>query len=579
MIRMRLPHSVSLLVVAVTLMAAPAPAQVEKTAHDLAAPSSTVNGNTANPCAFCHAPHNDNPERALWNHSVPGNSYKLYESSTLRATLSQPTGASRLCLSCHDGTIAVDDQRGRLRATRLGTISGKRSLGTDLSDDHPVSFTYDSALASKRGGLTDPSLLPFTTRLDEARQLQCTSCHDAHEERNPNFLVVDNRYSQLCVTCHQLKGWAPSAHAVSSATWRGAGISPWGESNYNTVAENGCANCHRVHSAGRPEWLLNFDREPRNCFVCHNGTGTSASKDVEREFRKFSAHPVEQSEWIHSPKEDPRYMVRHVSCSDCHNPHAAQASQGGPAAVLTALQGVRGIDTSGGAVAQASFQYEVCYACHGIKEQTRSVVIRKDPVTNTRLKFDPGNASYHPVVAPGRNPMASGLEPGYSPSSMILCTDCHNGDSSSLVSGPHGSIYEPILAREYDLQDPSPESYQAYSLCYKCHTQAAVLSDRDGFPHRKHVVELQASCATCHDAHGSRNNTSLINFMVRGKAGNTVVSPSTTTGRLEFQGLGQSQGQCYLTCHGSDHAPKTYSVGKQPIPMQSSPARLGLPAR
>ena len=49
-------------------------------------------------CVFCHTPHNANPASAMWNKDLPGITYQLYTSSTLRADLKQPTGSSRLCL-------------------------------------------------------------------------------------------------------------------------------------------------------------------------------------------------------------------------------------------------------------------------------------------------------------------------------------------------------------------------------------------------------------------------------------------------------------------------------------------------
>ncbi len=58
-------------------------------------------------CIFCHTPHNSSPDFPLWNREDPGENYDLYGSPTVIATIGQPTGGSRLCLSCHDGTIAI----------------------------------------------------------------------------------------------------------------------------------------------------------------------------------------------------------------------------------------------------------------------------------------------------------------------------------------------------------------------------------------------------------------------------------------------------------------------------------------
>jgi predicted CXXCH cytochrome family protein len=557
--RTRTPSHGLLILLCTLFFLLPIAGQVEKTAHNLAGPSVGPDGRPVNPCYFCHTPHNGTANRALWNRSMPGRTYKLYESSTLKARLNQPTGSSRLCLSCHDGTIALDENPAQTRPKHAGPLRGKASLGTNLSDDHPVSFTYDSALAVAKGELVDPAVLASRTRLDETGQLQCTSCHDPHLDRNPKFLVMDNKFSQLCRNCHAMRGWASSVHATSTGKWKGAGLNPWIRSSFDTVAENACGNCHSAHSAGRPQALLNYDTESKNCFACHNGNGSS--RDIEREFRKFSAHPVEQSESMHDAREDPRSMLRHVACGDCHNPHAAQAAATGRGSAGRAPQGVRGVSATGSRVVQASFEYEICYNCHGSSNEFKTTVIRRDPVTNVRLAFDAGNLSFHPVVSPGKNHDVAGLEAGYTPSSTITCTDCHNSDSTNGTRGPHGSAYEPILEREYDLQDPSPESFRSYSLCYKCHNRAVLLSDQSAFPHRLHVVNQQASCAVCHDAHGSRSSMSLINFMTRSRTGGTVVSFSSS-GRLEYENRGRSQGRCYLRCHGSDHNPKEFSASR-----------------
>ncbi|MEJ2545748.1 MAG: hypothetical protein P8Y99_16920, partial [Calditrichaceae bacterium] len=65
--------------------------------------------NESEVCIFCHTPHNSSPRKPLWNKADPGVTYDLYSSSTLDATPGQPDGFSLLCLSCHDGTIALGD--------------------------------------------------------------------------------------------------------------------------------------------------------------------------------------------------------------------------------------------------------------------------------------------------------------------------------------------------------------------------------------------------------------------------------------------------------------------------------------
>lgn len=225
-----------------------------------------------------------------------------------------------------------------------------------------------------------------------------------------------------------------------------------------------------------------------------------------------------------------------------------------------------GISISGSFVREATFEYEVCLKCHGVNQDVDPVVFRVDRVSNVRLKIEPQNASFHPIADVGRNPNITGLISPLTPASRTPCTSCHNDDGAALGGsgtprGPHGSNYRPILAAEYHLEATmGTESYQLYALCYGCHDRNVLLTRRDGFPHALHVAEKGATCASCHDAHGSRQNPHLINFMSRDLTGKAVVSASTS-GQLQYQSLGPGRGRCSLTCHGTDHNQKEYPVG------------------
>jgi predicted CXXCH cytochrome family protein len=540
-------------------------ASILETVHNLSAtgPGPVKAPGVGEVCVFCHTPHRAGQTRALWNRDLPPTTYSLYRSSTLEATLNQPTGASRLCLSCHDGTTAL----GNLRVppvtgpVALGPLTGRASLGSDLSDDHPVSFIFDSALALKQGQLADPSTLPKPVPLDSTQQLQCTSCHDPHENRYRKFLRLDDRSGALCTGCHRQKNWTGSTHATSAATWKGTGTSPWPNSPYTTVADNACESCHRPHGAAHPARLLSNAQERTVCLVCH--TGSVAAKNLDPEFLKASAHPITSTDWTHEPREDPNTMARHVTCADCHNPHQVISTAANPPAVPGRLRGVRGLSISGGTVTEAQQEYEVCLKCHGVRDQTTVSVVRSDNTRNIRVEISPSNPSYHPVAATGKNATMAGFEPGYSTASLLYCGDCHNNDewtpTGTKAKGPHGSRYTPILEREYQVNDPVTEAFQTYAMCYKCHNRSYLIQDQARtFLHKKHVVDKQAPCAACHDAHGSRQNIRLINFMLRDRTGKTVVSPSQNQKRLEYISLGPGRGQCYLMCHGQNHEPKRY---------------------
>ena len=176
-------------------------------AHDF---SNSGWNSTGRICIVCHAPHNnlDVTDGPLWNHEITTATYTLYTSPTLTATdLEQPGGVSKLCLSCHDGTVAVDAFSGDAGSH---TIGGSRNFGTDMSNDHPVSFTYDSSLATEDGGLYDPASAPSGVAggtIDEdmlfAGRMECASCHDVHNKYGEESLLkVYNGGSALCLTCH-----------------------------------------------------------------------------------------------------------------------------------------------------------------------------------------------------------------------------------------------------------------------------------------------------------------------------------------------------------------------------------------
>jgi predicted CXXCH cytochrome family protein len=214
--RMRRQHFTQLigtLVVATALIALPtiAFAGIAGSAHDL---SLGLGGGEI--CNICHTPHDADAtvsDAPLWDHAVTATAaFTLYSSTTLDATVGQPSGVSKLCLSCHDGTVAVDAFGGAAGTTLIGAIgTGSGDFGTDLSNDHPISFTYNTALSGTDGELFDPSTdlsgLPgggtIAADMLFSDQMECASCHDVHNAvPHDNLLLMDNAGSALCLTCH-----------------------------------------------------------------------------------------------------------------------------------------------------------------------------------------------------------------------------------------------------------------------------------------------------------------------------------------------------------------------------------------
>jgi predicted CXXCH cytochrome family protein len=527
-------------------------------------------------CVFCHTPHRGTGETPLWNHALSGATYTPYASSTIKAAIGQPTGASKLCLSCHDGTVAlglVNSRSGPIEMQNGATTmpAGPSNLGKDLSGHHPVSFTYDAALATQDGQLKDPSLLKEKVRLDHNQQMQCTACHDPHNNQFGKFLVQDNYASALCVNCHSPEGWSGSVHRTSSKTWSGAGINPWPHSTNTTVAANACENCHAPHAAGTKPRLLNFVNEEMNCYSCHSGK--VAALDLQNEFNKISVHPITATAGVHDPVEDPVNPPRHVECADCHNPHAANSAPADPPNVSGALASVVGITAAGTVIHPLTKEYELCFRCHGDSlARGPAYVMRQFVETNLRQAFWVNNSSFHPVVGSGRNPNVPSLISPYTSGSVISCTDCHNnnqgpGAGGTGPRGPHGSIYTPLLERRLETTDGTSESVNAYALCYKCHSQTSILNDDSFKGHFRHVVTDKIACTSCHDSHGVAGQANLINF-------NTTYASPSSNGRMEFVKTGTFRGNCSVTCHGTDHAAQTYSP-EQPLNL----LRRGLPGR
>lgn len=156
-------------------------------------------------CAPCHAPHNNvnASGQLLWNHTMTSNStYTMYSSPTFSNSPVAPSTQSKICLSCHDGTVALDSFGGASGTHFIGTVQPSALVGTDMSNDHPISMAYGAG-SGTLGGLhlaSDPKV----AALLRAGKVECGSCHDPHNDGagTSKLLQVDNAGSALCLTCH-----------------------------------------------------------------------------------------------------------------------------------------------------------------------------------------------------------------------------------------------------------------------------------------------------------------------------------------------------------------------------------------
>lgn len=253
-------------------LACGASAGVFNTKHNLGSTGINAASNfsgTREICVFCHTPHGGNGEAAvpLWNRRLDPNGFQTYDqmgTTTLDANVEFVGSVSLACLSCHDGTQAMDtllNEPGSGRehpgfssgmwsgqastvGGRIGPTTVVTNLGKDITNDHPVGIQYagggysvvnpegpgrdgdfnranSEIMGSSRvwwvntdipGGTakferTDMKLYTRTgTSGAYAGQpqpfVECASCHDPHVDYNPTFLRVDPSGSAVCLTCH-----------------------------------------------------------------------------------------------------------------------------------------------------------------------------------------------------------------------------------------------------------------------------------------------------------------------------------------------------------------------------------------
>ncbi|MDP2606223.1 MAG: cytochrome c3 family protein [Deltaproteobacteria bacterium] len=477
-------------------------------------------------CVFCHTPHYANlASTPLWNREFSSANYVPYDSPSLQSAVGQPNGYSKLCLSCHDGTIALGAVRNirgqsatiQMTGTGAGGVmpTGSTLIGTSLLNDHPISMVFDQAVRSADGELVDPTTLTGAIKLYPGTNpavrdsVQCTSCHDPHSVVFAKFLKKNpkGQADNLCLTCHQKPGWLGSTHESDTIFW------PKGQVT-EQVRDHSCFACHTPHTVTGAERLLRNaaisgqSAIEETCYLCHQSAATGGiAPDIKTEFNKSSKMPIatysgHRPVFITTPPTglpegvllkpgqaapDARFTdTKHVECVDCHNPHKVKRTN--------RTEGMRGIDLSGNIVenvindpapadgAPSTRQYPICLRCHGDSYAT-AIGVGTLPsgavASNKRTEFQTTNSAFHPIGGPGRNTSANlnaQLTPnGLSTNSVIKCTDCHNsnayentsgrvtsyGTGASTPVGPHGSTYGSIRRANFQNTLPGPSSWSS----------------------------------------------------------------------------------------------------------------------
>ena len=583
-------------------------------------------------CTFCHAPHSGiGANTPLWNQTLSKATYTPYTSTTyVEQSSTQPTlGApSSLCLSCHDGTVAVGQSAVYGKIPVTGAMASVDSFGTNLSGSHPSSLILPMKDASNlvaslvsQGKTADPT---GAIKLINSN-IECTSCHNAHVQGTDriaqNFLVRDSSSGQMCLACHDpnrvltgqpnpLAGWANSIHQTATNQ-----TSPDAHAGvYGTVALNACTSCHMDHNSPATMRLLRpaapaspgTDPATQDCMTCHNGGSllSPAAPNVMAEIAKIS-HPMPAGNNFHDAAE-PLVLNnnRHATCVDCHSPHGSNqvAAFGAPPAIRPSQTNATGISASDGTsvLLPAINQYENCLRCHGTSVGKQRLLIYgyaptrlvsgPDPL-NVIPEFSATATSSHPVTHASLSPLpqpsllVNMLNQNGTASRLmgvqIFCTDCHNSDDNREFggtgpNGPHGSVNSHILEHNYQFSQSAAPGGVVTNL----------------FPNPDlSLTGPYGMCAKCHSLSnivanasftGHNNHVSQDGFSCstcHTAHGTGSISPNVSGERLvnfDANVVGQNNGApvsynrtsstCVLACHQTIHnADGTVSNIRKPV--------------
>ena len=465
-------------------------------------------------CVFCHTPHGatNAPGAPLWNRQLSQQTYTPYTSSSLDAEviagqLAQPAGSSKLCLSCHDGSLAIGAVNvlggevdvdvtmtgvgvGGVMPPGAGTQTGAtRNLGTDLTNDHPISLTYDTTLANADGELRDPAVethialrqpsvrppIPLeATGPGGEEQLQCGSCHDAHivesgtsagqkflrlnrfQESTPAQGAYSESQDIVCLGCHEKEAWSTSAHASSTVA----------DETYGAVAalardfpdglpvwQAACMNCHDTHTVHGARRLLREGTDslstPKSggnsaveetCYQCHSSApiisnAANQVRDIASEFARARRMPIDSGD--------------QQAAIEAHDVEDANLVESRTLLGRTALVN----------------RHAECTDCHNPHRTMRNALFNgTGSATESAHQHGPG----HTNIASGALRGAWGVEPNYGGASFLDLPTSYQVKQGDGGDGASTAVTAEHVTREYQ-------------ICLKCHSDYGY-SDNGVYP-------------------------------------------------------------------------------------------------
>ncbi len=424
-------------------------------------------------CVFCHTPHGAtiDGKAPLWNRKLSTDTYTPYTSSsldakTIQVTLEQPGGSSKLCLSCHDGTMAIGQVNvlgGQGSATIQGTrpiamtgtststVTGAmaigsgpttgftRNLGTELGNDHPISVTYNIALVDADGEMravdaaqstvansaslplgkpltvgirdfaanTRPLLALEKTGASNAGQVQCATCHDPHirdasETVSIKFLRA-NRFQKNAGPTGGVFNYSNDIICLGCHDKAGT---VWSQSAHavstTTQAYNNTAANLREFAIGTEVWQA-------ACLNCHDTHTVQGARRLLREGTVKTDNTVDTA----IPRTGGNPAIEQT-CYQCHQLRTNTATSTPPMVLNLATQTVPDIMTDFTALGSYHMPITSAEQCAGSEKHSIG-----DTVTD-------GNA----VALNGKDfverPALLGAGGGNDCNRHVECTDCHN---------------------------------------------------------------------------------------------------------------------------------------------------------
>jgi len=592
---------------------------IANTAHNLSVsgPGPVQAGSESQTCVFCHTPHGatNAPGAPLWNRALSQQTYTTYTSSSLDAEtiagqLAQPAGSSKLCLSCHDGSLAVGTVNvlggqqnvtidmtgtgaGGVMPPGSGTQTGfTRNLGTDLTNDHPISFTYDTTLANADGELRDPAVEPYIAiRQPNSRplvpledtgpagegQLQCGTCHDPHvidsstsagqkflrlnrfQQSSPAAGSFDESQDIACLGCHRKDGWPTSAHAsstVANETYLASSAAIRDFPNGLPVWQAACLNCHDTHSVHGARRLLREGTDslstPKSggdsaieetCYQCHSSAPvvTNASGDIRNiaaDFALARRMPIDDSD--------------QQSVTEAHDIDNANFTE---SRVLLGRT-------------DPSNRHAECTDCHNPHRAMKNTLFNGLGSTTESAHE---HSSGHTNIASGALRGTWGVEPNYGGSTFLdlpISYDIKQGDGGD---GGSSAVTSSHVTREYQ-------------VCLKCHSDYGFnddgvyptgsrpnLGDSGGgtppgsnglFQYSNQAMEFQAPLADTGEPGGNHRSWHPVIDSTGRTAGTRNMSSSTNLFLTPWNGSNIGSQTMYCSdCHGTNTSNGTVDPG------------------